>query len=220
MSRDFYPGTPLTERPNRRLLTESIRDYFEIWPGHWNASFDFISDEFTYKHAVQGYCAKLHEHRRNGFGLFIYGPPGVGKTALGVIVLRNAIAREGTVVCKTADEVMDAFDSYYPEKNLLPNGAPVVMGLKEADFILIDGLFKDQSRNKDLRFIDRLIEHRAACNRPTIITSSLYGAGLKEVMKKTPALQGEFGAYGKFIGIRVDGPNLRQSDQLDDELGE
>jgi len=203
MSSVFYSGESLSAKPNPKLVNNDMRDYYEIWPGQWTASLDLIPDSYPHKAMIRGYCADLHLHRPNGFGLILYGPTGRGKTALATIVLRNVIARGGNVVCKTAAEIIDTLENFNPEKFLLQNGATVECGLREADFVLVDEFLG--SRHKDTSKLGGLIKHRVNCNRPTIITTQIRGANLRSV----DFLKDHLSSAGKFIGVEVTGHDWR-----------
>ena len=120
---------------------------------------------------IKPYIEKLDYYRKTGTGLYLYGGGGTGKTAVGCIVLIEAIKKGYPVYYTDIDEYLrrmfnDAFkhDKEDGEQNEL---------MRDSDFLLIDNLGDDAQDSKGLKkaWMDELLRYRTDNRLPSIIVT-------------------------------------------------
>lgn len=171
--------TPLQPAINPELLERSLigRDY-------WRATVDQIPDRLPYKEKLIKYAQNVHKCERRGFGLYLYGPLGSGKTAAAVIALKAALIRGGTVLFLTASDIQRGFLA----KNmpLMPNGCPMDEACANVQFLVIDDYgAEDQETGWKQAHVESVIRARQRDRLPTIITSNIDPGDLKQEWLKS-----------------------------------
>lgn len=198
----FYQRFRLTEKPDPSILTDEIRQRACIGRTHWNLTFEGLPER-PYKRQLLEYIKEMHNHETEGYGIVILGPVGRGKTGLGCIVLRNALARGGRALFMQSSEIIDRLTSKDP--GTLPNGAPLLEGLHNVNYLLIDD-FEIEPQFWRMRHLQSVIRHRYNDQLPTIITTNikkekLFGESwLKTIL---------FDRFDHFI-LTEDDPDLRK----------
>ena len=169
----FYERLPLSPEPKGRLTPKILRRAL-IGEKYWSATLDAIPDRMPYKDEVGGYILKLHTftqmgHDESGFGLCLTGPLGSGKTALGCIILMEALKRGGRCLMFTFDDLVNRLWS--KQAQYLPNGAPLQEGLENVHFLLLDDFRVEGTGAKD-RAIEQVIRARYNRDLPTILATN------------------------------------------------
>ena len=94
---------------NRRGLSDTVNDKLivreslvraQIPANYWKFRFVDIPDEALYKGAIWTVLTRMHhfndeDHKWGGWGLFLWGPVGTGKTSIASMLLKGGIARGG-----------------------------------------------------------------------------------------------------------------------------
>lgn len=127
---------------------------------------------------IQSYCTKLLTMQRKGYGLFLCGPNGVGKTYLACAAALAAIRDGFRVKYYTMPKIVrTVVDGWYDDAK-----KEVVNDIEEADFLVIDDVDKAYQTRSGLEVtvLDNLFRERLQNNRPMIVTSNKTPTQLKE----------------------------------------
>lgn len=129
-------------------------------------------------HTVDAYSKSLPRMKRKGYGLFMCGPNGVGKTFLSC-ALGNAATRAGhsaKYYTMAAIVQMHIKGWYDDDANAL------VEGMHNADFLIIDDLDKIYRTKTGIEtsLFDNLLRQRLQLGRPCIFTSNKTLASAQE----------------------------------------
>jgi DNA replication protein DnaC len=179
MLSSFYARIPLSDEPLHLAIDPASMERSLIGRDYWRVSPDQIPDGLSYKDDIVKYCQRIGKCERRGYGLYVYGPLGSGKTALAVIALKAAIIRGGTAIFMTAAEIQRAFMA----RNMptLPNGCPVDEGCFNVQFLVIDDFgAEDQKTDWKQQHVETVIRARQRDRLPTIITSNVKPADLPQ----------------------------------------
>jgi len=167
---DWYQRFPLSDKPNPDILTDLVRRRAHIGIRHWDARLQKIPERCEFKRTIKDYILNMRENEQKGLGFLLYGPYEKGKTALGTIILRNALARGGRALSFRASDIMNRLASKYPLP--LPNGAPLRDGLCSVNYLLVDDLEEEHFHWKGQLLRDVLRE-RYDEKLATVITTNL-----------------------------------------------
>jgi len=178
MSSLFYERLPLSKTAKTKVLTDAVRRRAGIGRAHWKGSLDSIPDSMPYKALIHGYIVGMPQFEQSGFGLVFYGPLGTGKTTLGAIILRNALARGGRCYAIRCGHMVDALCS--KERIQLENGAPLLEGLINVNYLLLDDFQRENQPWRE-RKIEEVLRTRYDEQLPTIITTNMEKDELREI---------------------------------------
>jgi DNA replication protein DnaC len=119
---------------------------------------------------IQKYIEKLSTYRKKGIGLYLYGNTGTAKSALGCIILMNALKRRYTCYFTDVEEYLDLSVNKKDDEE----AQEVVRRLSNADFLVIDDLGREYRDVKGFveSQVDELIRYRIKNLLPTIITTN------------------------------------------------
>jgi len=138
----------------------------------WDCELQDLEDERT-RGIVTKYVDNLDTMWQRGWGFFMYGPNGTGKTMLASIILKEAVRRGFTIYFSSLAEVLQRYcDSLYkPELR-----AEFERQILSADFLVLDDIDKayrsDKSTFTDSAY-DFLFRSRADKCLPIIVTSNV-----------------------------------------------
>ena len=198
----WYARFPLTPEPEPKILTEEVRRKARIGRTHWEARIQQVPDRLPYKAAIKRYIRHMHDwYEPAGCGLVLYGKVGHGKTALGSIVLRNALARGGYALSIRATEMVDHLYTN-PNFRFDPGWPPLIEMLHGVTFLLLDDLV-EEDKDWRLRYVENVLRARYDERLPTIITTNVD----KDSMFAINWLKSLF--FERYHGIEVSGINWR-----------
>lgn len=205
----WYERFRLTDEPNRDILTDQVRRRAGIGRSHWAARLQKIPDNSPYKKQIKDYIDNLPDNEQAGVSVVLHGPLGSGKTSIGTIILRNALARGARVLSIRASDMVD--DLLSKKQRLLDNGAPLREGLTNVNVLLIDDL-AIESEAWRRRCLEGILRRRYDDQLPTIITTNM---GPKE-MTSLPWLTSLFSDKSHYMGIEIKGINWRRDPPKDE----
>lgn len=165
-------GEPLKIRVRLRAdPPEGALLLMNIGKRYWQAMVKHIK-EGVFRNILTKYCLDLPRNREQGWGLYIWGANGVGKTYGACAVLRYAWRCGYSSLCLTSDELRNAA---FAKPSFLPEDCSLLERAQSVDFLLIEDLGKEYTTDKgwaELTF-ENVLRHRTRECLPTIITSNL-----------------------------------------------
>lgn len=168
-----------------QALTDELLGRMNIGRRYWTAEMSDLP-ETKAKGLFRNYVSDLEQQYRGGWGLFIYGPNGVGKTHASCAMLKEITKRGYSSYCILADELKVAFidGSRFDADN------SIIQRVRSVDFLLIEDLGKEYSGNgsgfAELCF-ENLLRKRCRELLPTIITTNLSRQAFFERYKQSAA---------------------------------
>jgi len=193
-----------TLNPKQVQLTEAILKRMNIGRRYWPASMQNVP-ECTLKSTYRSYMKNLASNYAEGWGLFVYGNNGVGKTYTSCALLKEITKAGYSTFCILSDELKLAYidGSRFDEDNT------VTQRVERVDFLLIEDLGKEYSGRgsgfAELCF-ENLLRKRSRECRPTIVTTNLTPALFKERYKQSAASL----AMECMIAVEMKGDDIRR----------
>ena len=188
-----------------QALTDELLGRMNIGRRYWTAEMSDLP-ETKAKGLFRGYMSDLEQQYRGGWGLFIYGPNGVGKTHASCAMLKEISKRGYSSYCILADELKVAFidGSRFDADN------SIIQRVRSVDFLLIEDLGKEYSGNgsgfAELCF-ENLLRKRCRELLPTIITTNLSRQAFFERYKQSAASL----AQECMVAVEMSGKDRRAS---------
>jgi DNA replication protein DnaC len=194
----------------RRLRRNLVRSDFErmnLPYDFWRATVQDVPDGL--RDIIHRYLVNTDAMMKKGAGLLLMGEPGVGKTGIAALVVKEARARGYTTFFTTVWELRECVKTRID----FEPGIPILHRCRQVDVLVLDGLDLDYVKDfhLDAHAIEELIRFRGAQRRVTIITTRLDADTLDA---KMPGLL--TATQGCMVALRVAGPNKRE--QRDQEL--
>lgn len=173
----------------------------------WRATVQDVPEDL--RDIVRRYLVNTDAMMKKGAGLFLMGDPGVGKTGIAALVVKEARARGYTTFFTALWELRECIKTRID----FEQGVPILHRCREVDVLVLDGLDLDylQDYHLDVHGIEELIRFRGAQRRVTILTTQLDAATLDAKMPRLLTA-----TQGCMVPLRVAGPNKRE--QRDQEL--
>jgi len=164
------------EKNREEFLEKAKLFQYGIPRAYWDIDWkDFVGDPVA-KKKVKKYCSFLKEALECGQGIIFSGSHGTGKTALSVLIAKEAIQQGYTVkyipVAKIIDMLMQSFDSKSFKENLY-------IVLERVEVLILDDLGKEYvGVNKQLNPMvqmnfDSILRERLNRNLVTIASTNL-----------------------------------------------
>lgn len=145
---------------------------------------DFEEGEF--KALMRKFAGDLERNFTEGWGLFIYGANGVGKTHASCALLKEIAAQGYSTYCVLSD----ALKAAYIDGARFDADNTIIQRVESVDFLLLEDLGKEYNGNgsgfAELCF-ENLLRKRCRELLPTIITTNLSPAAFKERYKQSAA---------------------------------
>jgi DNA replication protein DnaC len=120
---------------------------------------------------VKQYAKTLRKNMKEGWGLYVYGPNGSGKTHLASAVLLQAAAQSVSVYALPADLLREE----YIERRPFDEHQTIVERCETVGILFLDDVGKEYAAKSGWAelVLENLIRKRVRELRPTIITSNL-----------------------------------------------
>jgi len=158
-------------------ITEAMLQNANIPKRYWSAQIAKIKDG-NLRNSLMQILEKLYGFLEEGKGIFVQGPPGVGKTAFACILLRKALEYGAYTFFVRAQELVD-FYSVFDKK-----GFGLWDVLQNADVVVIDDLGKEEMARSGQKKIEYVLRSRYENSRCTIVTCALCLEALREIYPK------------------------------------
>ncbi len=162
---------------------------------------------------AENYVKNFDLFRRDGRGLFLYGPVGSGKTFAAACIANELmtsrlISAKMTNFARIANLMQSGFD----------RREPVVSELMDYDLLIIDDLFAERDTSYMDEIVFQVIDRRCRCRRPLIVTSNVTDAELKGAL---PVERQRIVSrlYELCVPVRVEGDD-RRKEKLRHDYGE
>ena len=160
-----------------REVTAQLMQRARIPRRYFSVALSFISGASNYRKEIEAYLSNLIENTWKGYGLFLYGDWGEGKTALAVCVSKEVLAHCGTVLFTPASQLVGSWIDD-------PDLKRTMLGV---DLLILDDVgIADTDYNR--RVLETIIRDRSDNLRSTIVTANttdpnILGEGMLNVMK-------------------------------------
>lgn len=151
---------------------------------------------------IDRYLEQIRLMVQRGAGLILGGGPGVGKSAIGALVAKQARSVGFTVYFGTVWELREC----HRARIMFDDALTVLDRAREVDVLVLDGL---KQEDKDERFfglvqIEELLSTRAAKRKVSIITTRMTNQDLESKMAALAET-----VQGSMVYLQVNGPNKR-----------
>lgn len=171
--------------PKPKHLTEQVLHRMNIGRRYWQAEMqDFV--ESPTKGLFRSYVQRLNENYQQGWGVFLYGGNGVGKTHASCALLKEIERRGYSTYCILADVLKVA----YIDGSRFDADNSVTQRVERVDFLLLEDLGKEYSGKgsgfAELCF-ENLLRKRSRECLPTLVTTNLTPQAFKERYKQSAA---------------------------------
>lgn len=167
------------------------------------------------------YCEIANTVQEKGYGIYLYGNSGTGKTLLTSCMANNLIEQEYTVLFTNFFEILKAIRSTY-NNNTSETDDHIINSIADVDFLFIDdlgteSLAKNSGDNFTQDKIFEIINKRYNKNKPTIFSSN-YPIGALETkrnfMEKTVDRINEMSS----LVLKIEGDSYRIKKVKNEEI--
>ncbi len=204
-----------TLNPKAVRLTEDILQRMNIGRRYWPSLMENVP-ESALKNTYRAYMQKLVSNYSEGWGLFVYGDNGVGKTYTSCALLKEITKAGYSTFCILSDELKLA----YIDGSRFDTDNTVTQRVERVDFLLIEDLGKEYSGKgsgfAELCF-ENLLRKRSRECRPTIVTTNLTPALFKERYKQSAAslaMECMIAVEAKGVDVRRQMANAKKNEVL------
>ena len=174
----------------------------------WRVKVKSIQDP-TVRTAAVRYMQRVQDMIIRGAGLLLCGAPGVGKTAVAIVVAKEIRSYGFSVFFVSVWELKESVKGRidFDEEHTFMDKA------RDSDVLILDNVKPDESKDPyfNLKVLEELITFRCSQSRPTFLTTRVRANQLE---KQLPGIMEA--AKGKILELAVKGKDLRQ--QLHDDL--
>lgn len=168
--------------------------YNGIERGYQRMGWRDIRTDTEIARSAKAYITDWPYNFSNGFGLYLHGTPGTGKTLLGTLVLKHVLGQGYEGHFTTFNELLDGYMGTWGDADAK---AWFTRKVKNTGLLVIDDPGRENRESKgsisrSTSLLDDVIRHRIAANLPTIITtnetpedfSRAYGPNLKSLLSE------------------------------------
>jgi len=145
-----------------------------IGRAYWNLTVDNFDGHRDDIERMKDYISKIKEMYESGFGLYIHGGNGAGKTSLAMLLLMTVLrhSKASAMFVPFADLVIlnSRVISGYHDKEAERD----VNIIKNVDFLVLDDIGKefDDGKDKTRATLNSILRYRDMWNKPTIYTAN------------------------------------------------
>lgn len=176
----------LRDKDQARALDDKDRIRSHIPVRLWEASWVKVDPEAKHHKPLSKFLDQLDDMLSRGIGLYLWGDYSVGKSSCAAIIAKQVIARGGTALFVSADDLKDLYINETP----FDEDYTMVERLLRVDLLIIDNVGEEPDREYSGSRIVRIVRARVDDRKMTIITTNLkkadvqarYGDKLLEVM--------------------------------------
>lgn len=177
------------ERRNKALRIERLKERSLIDERYKDKHFsDLDLSNPIFKNAYQRcvkYCEIASKVLENGYGIYIHGDTGTGKTLLTSCMANNLIEQEYTVLFTNFFEILKAIQGTF-NNDTTENADNIINSIADVDFLFIDdlgteSLAKNSGDNFTQDKIFEIINKRYNKKKPTIFSSNY---SIRELIEK------------------------------------
>jgi DNA replication protein DnaC len=172
-------------------------------PEFWRVTVTGITHPET-RRVINKYLVNINSNYKDGYGLRLYGDPGVGKTSIAALIAKEARSWKYTVYFMMIWEMREAIRSriqFEDQKSILDR-------CREVDVLVLDGFVEEDidERLVNARMLEQLITYRGQRGRLTVITTRI---GLKDFETGKGLASFEAGTQAYLCPLEVEGENHR-----------
>ena len=189
------------DRPERRKLVEGDLRRMHVPEDYWYAKVEGVSEEV--RPMVARYLRNVEAMIAKGAGLIIYGPSGVGKTAIAAMIAKESRASYHTVLFARVWELREMIRS----RMEFDAESTMAERTREVQVLILDDLREEDANEKffTLSEIQQLVLYRASRRMVTVVTTRL------DIDALSRAPMDRFAEV--LVPFAVHGPNLRNQRQ-------
>jgi len=200
------------ERPQRKLDAADL-ERMNIPEEHWRTRAKRVPE--SVREVVTRYLQNIPTRIKRGAGLWVSGPPGVGKSAIASLICKAARSRLFTAFFIQVPELRECVRN----RIMFEEGASILDRCFTVDVLALDDLCAEDATARMFGAFEirDLIKRRVSRRKVTIVTTPL---DLEE-------LRGAFGTMvnstqNGMVYFPVEGPNIRelQNERLADDIFE
>jgi DNA replication protein DnaC len=206
LDRNILTTAQAVGNPQKHTLDAGDLRYMNIPEIFWEVTLDKVTP--SVRSELLHFETNLTKFEQKGSGLFLYGLPGVGKTAAAVVLLKFVRERYRSGYFIKLAELRDAMRYQHD----FDASETISERLRTVNFLVIDALSAHDISLPYSRLEDLLafITYRGEKRRPTLITSTLAPSAMAF------AEAGFFSTAGDFLVLQeVTGENRRQSSRAE-----
>jgi DNA replication protein DnaC len=162
---------------------------------------------------ISRYVSQVDQMLRDGLGLLLHGPAGVGKTTTAAYVACEVRRRAYPVFFVTVSDLREMIRT-----RVGVDDGTVLERVRRVKLLVLDSLRAEDATDSFFGAVDlaRLLEARSSWNRATIVTTQIAPAALRTSF---PGMMEQ--ARTACVEIKVTGPNRRDhvQEKLQERLG-
>lgn len=164
----------------KKLIADKLRDQSNMphryhdadirkWVNVGRNSKELALNNASY-HAVEQYANNLTKMMKKGYGLYLTGPNGVGKTYLACGIANKSISSGYSVKYYTMSVIVQTEIKGWRDQE----AASLMAGIKKSQLLIIDDIDKVYRTTTGIEtaLFDNLLRERLQANRPCIFTSN------------------------------------------------
>jgi len=200
----------------RRKLTQADVERARIPRRFWHLSYSSIPE--SARSPIQRYMLGIDGHLDAGDGLLLWGPNGVGKTSIAVLVAFEAMRRGASALFMTSESIRQS----YIEGSPFDDDFSMIDRARIVDVLVIDDMAKEHRGDTEFaeRMLENLLRQRAAARKTTIITTNLSIVQDDRSERRKASLAAVYPAslveviQGSLYPVQVIGPDQRKTEAL------
>ena len=160
---------------------------------------------------LKQYAVRIQEHTKNGAGVTLYGPPGVGKTHLLCGAVSHAARLRIGVGYSVWSDVLDRHKATFGKRD--SDDQNLIDKLKTVPLLALDEIGVRSGSEFDQALLFDLIDTRYRNQRATLIATNLTADALDSIGERTADRLREMN-----IGVSIPGESKRQTAATDRAL--